>query len=99
MNEVLLVRNQYKTFKKAKIHAKKVLPPEPKSLVDMYLEGKDRPSKEYVVANRNSRFSTPALPANREEGNKPCVCKGKCTTKKCECRAADILCEKCKNRE
>ena len=43
-----------------------MLPVEPKSLVEQYLEGKERPSKEQVVASRKSRFSKPALPAITE---------------------------------
>ena len=60
-----------------------MLPVEPKSLVEQYLEGKERPSKEQVVASRKSRFSKPALPAitERQSAKKPCACQGKCATK------------------
>ena len=46
-----------------------MLPVEPKSLVEQYLEGKERPSKEQVVASRKSRFSKTALPAITERDN------------------------------
>ena len=85
-----------------------MLPIEPKSLVEQYLEGKERPSKEQVVASRKSRYSKRALPASTESesAKKPCACKGKCSTKKCYCRGRDTMCdtkcnckvEKCKNR-
>lgn len=109
LNEVVQHRSKHNTLKKAKLHADKVLPVEPKSLVEKYLEGKERPSKEEVVAGRKSRFSKPALPASTEGGSarKQCVCKGKCATKKCDCRGSDVMCDskckcdvtKCKNRE
>jgi hypothetical protein len=96
-------------MKKAKVHANVVLPAEPQSLVEQYLEGKERPLKEQVVSNRKSRFSTPALPINKDRGSgyKPCACKGKCATRKCDCRGMEVLCdskckckvEKCINRE
>ena len=72
-----------------------MLPVEPKSLVEKYLEGKERPSKEQVVATRKSRFSKPALPVSKESrsAKKPCACKGKCATKKCECRGRDLMCD------
>ena len=71
------------TLRKAKVYANEVLPVEPKSLVEQYLEGKECPSKEQVVASRKSRFSTPALPAitERQSAKKPCACQGKCATK------------------
>lgn len=101
LKEVIQLRSQYQTLKKAKVHADDVLPAEPKSLVEQYLAGKERPSKEQVVASRKSRFSTPALPTNKDRGseNKPCACKGKCATRKCNCRAMEVLCDsKCKCR-
>jgi hypothetical protein len=54
LNEVVHLRYKYPTLKKAKVHANEVLPVEPKSLVEQYLAGKDRPSKEQVVANLGS---------------------------------------------
>jgi hypothetical protein len=109
LNDVVKLRNQHNTIEKAMVYAKSVLPTEPRSLVEQYLEGKERPTKESVVANIRSRFSTPALPVSNERGSgqKHCVCKGKCATRKCDCRAADVICdskckcsiEKCKNRE
>ena len=87
-----------------------MLPVEPKSLVEQYLEGKERPSKEQVVASRKSRFSKPALTASTEgqSAKKPCSCKGKCATKNAVVRGGeDLMCdtkcnckvEKCKNHE
>ena len=109
LNEVVHLRYKYPTLKKAKVHANEVLPVEPKSLVEQYLAGKDRPSKEQVVASRKSRFSKPALPVNKERATeiKPCACKGKCATRKCDCRGMEVMCdtkckckiEKCINRE
>ena len=71
------------TLRKAKVYANEVLPVEPKSLVEQYLQGKERPSKGQVVASRKSRFSKPALPASteRQSAKKPCAFKGKCATK------------------
>ena len=108
LKEAVQLRSKYNTLKKAKVHANEVLPIEPKSLVEQYLEGKERPSKEQVVASRKSRYSKRALPASTESesAKKPCACKGKCFTKKCYCRGRDAMCdtecnckvEKCKNR-
>ena len=74
LNEVMRLRSQYKTIKKAKVYAH-MLPAEPQSLVAQYLEGKKRPSKEQVVASRKSRFSKPALPTSEKQRsqNKPCA--------------------------
>ena len=93
LKEAVQLRSKYNTLKKAKVHANEVLPIEPKSLVEQYLEGKERPSKEQVVASRKSRFSKPALPASTESesAKKPCACKGKCATKKCYCRGRDTM--------
>lgn len=109
LNEVMRLRSQYKTIKKAKVYAHNMLPAEPQSLVAQYLEGKERPSKEQVVASRKSRFSKPALPTSEKQRsqNKPCACKGKCATQKCNCRAVEVSCDskckckvaKCINRE
>ena len=109
LTEVVHLRTKYPTHKKAKSHANEVLPIEPRSLVEQYLAGKERQSKEDVVANRRSRFSKPALPVSkeRESTNKPCACKGKCATRKCDCRAIEVVCggqckckiAKCTNRE
>ena len=40
-------------MKKAKEHANVVLPAEPQSLVEQYLEGKERLLKEQVVSKEN----------------------------------------------
>ena len=109
LEEAVQLRRSYNTLEKAKVHANDVLPVEPRSLVEQYLQGKKRPSKEQVVASRKSRFSKPALPTSKESqlAKKPCACKGKCATKKCDCRGTNLMCdtrcnckvEKCKNRE
>ena len=93
LNEVMRLRSQYKTIKKAKVYAHDMLPAEPQSLVAQYLEGKERPSKEQVVASRKSRFSKPALPTSEKQRsqNKPCA------KQKCNCRAVEVSCDsKCK---
>ena len=77
----------------------RTLLPALQSLVMQYLEGKERPSKEQVVANRKSRFSKPALFTSEKQRSqsKPCACKGKCVTEKCNCRAVEVSCDsKCK---
>ena len=109
LNQALQLRTKYPTLRKAKAHANEVLPAEPESLVDQYLAGKERHSKELVVASRRSRFSKPALPTSQTQRSvtKACFCKGKCVTNKCNCRVMEVLCdsdcrcklEKCKNRE
>ncbi len=83
LNEVMKLRSQYKTIKKAKVYALDMLPAEPQSLVAQYLAGKERPLKEQVVASRKSRFSKPALPTSEKQRaeNEPCACKGKCATR------------------
>ena len=72
-----------------------MLPVEPKSLVEQYLEGKERPSKEQVVASRKSRFSKPVLPAitERQSAKKPCACQGKCATKNAVVGGEDLMCD------
>ena len=84
LNEVMKLRSQYKTIKKAKVYALDMLPAEPQSLVAQYLARKERPSKEQVVASRKLRFSKPALPTSEKQRaeNEPCACKGKCATRK-----------------
>ena len=109
LKETIKLRNKYPTLEKAIVHANEVLPAEPDSLVDQYLAGKERPSKELVVASRKSRFTKPALPTSDKQrsATKACLCKGKCATRKCNCRAMEVFCDsqckclldKCKNRE
>ena len=109
LNQTIQLRTQHPTLRKAKAHANEVLPAEPEFLMDQYLAGKERPSKELVVASRRSCFSKPALPTSQTQRSvtKACFCKGKCATKKCNCRAMEVLCdsqyscklEKCKNHE
>ena len=109
MSQAIQHRVKHNTLTKAKAHAEKVLPIEPQSLVQKYLGGQERPSKQQVVESRKSRFTKPALPVNKEHGpdQNPCECKGKCATKKCSCRADNIICDSqckcklgmCKNRE
>ena len=67
LNEVMRLRSQYKTMKKAKVHAHNMLPAEPQSLIAQYLAGKERTSKEHVVASRKSRFSKPAFPTSEKQ--------------------------------
>ena len=67
LNEGMRLRSQYKTLKKVKAYADNMLSVEPQSLVAQYLAGKERPSKEEVVANRKSRFSKPALPTSEKQ--------------------------------
>lgn len=104
-NEVINLRTKYTTLVKASAHAKKILPPEPCTLVEKYLAGKERPSKEEVVSARHSRCTKPALPTNTESSS--CFCKGKCATRACDCKSKQRICNsdcrcseiKCKNRE
>ena len=42
LNEVMKLRSQYNTIKKAKVHAHDILPTEPQSLVAQYLAGKEK---------------------------------------------------------
>lgn len=108
LDEVIKLRCKYNTLKKARKHAKKILPTEPCSLVEKYLQGSQKPAKEDVVAAIRTRFSKPALPAASlmgTEKNNSCSCKGKCATKKCICKSSNELCSsvctcsktKCKN--
>ena len=95
LNKTVQLRTKYLTLRKAKAHANEVLPAEPESLVDQYLAGKERPSKELVVASRRSGFSKPALPTSQTQRSvtKACFCKGKCATKKCNCKAIEVSCD------
>ena len=54
LKETVQLRSKYNTFKKAKVYSNEVLPDKPRSLVEQYLEGVERPSKEQVVASQNS---------------------------------------------
>jgi hypothetical protein len=104
LEEAIKLRAAYPTLAKAKEHAKIVLPAEPYSLVQKYLEGKVRQSKEEVVAARHSRYTSPALPLPQRE-HIPCCCKGMCPTTRCTCRGNEVNCNsnckcnksKCKN--
>jgi hypothetical protein len=105
MDNVLHLRSDHPTLKKASIYSKSILPPEPPSLIEKYTKGKERPKREEVVANRHSRFSKPALPESPINIS-VCICKGKCATKACSCRSKKRKCSnecgcdvaKCKNR-
>jgi hypothetical protein len=108
LDEVIKLRCKYNTLKKVRKHAKKILPTEPCSLVEKYLQGSQKPAKEDVVAAIRIRFSKPALPAaslTGTEKNNLCSCKGKCAMKKCFCKSSNELCSsvctcsktKCKN--
>ena len=106
-DEVVNLRTQYKTLETAKDNAMNRLPAEPCTLVDQYLIGKERPSKEQVVTNRHTRYSTPAIVAESESEIVSCNCKGKCATRACNCKKVDVDCGstcgcsevKCKNRQ
>ncbi|KXJ09293.1 hypothetical protein AC249_AIPGENE8778 [Exaiptasia diaphana] len=105
-DEVVQLRLQYKTLKTAKQHAMETLPHEPTSLVEKYLAGRERPLKEQVIANRRTRYSSPAVSTTSAEVVS-CSCKGKCATRACNCKGKDIDCTdacccsevKCKNRQ
>ena len=91
LEKAIKLRAAYPTLAKAKEHAKIVLPAEPYSLVQKYLEGKVRQSKEEVVAARHSRYTSPALPLPQRE-HIPCCCKGMCATTRCTCRGNEVNC-------
>ena len=76
-HECLQLRKDFASLKKAKSHAKELLPEEPISLVEKYNDGKQPYAKADLVATRHSRFTLPALPV---EGSH-CDCSGKCSTK------------------
>ncbi|CAB4012400.1 Hypothetical predicted protein [Paramuricea clavata] len=83
-DDVIQLRSQYPTFKKASTYSKSVLPPEPSSLVERYNKGKERPRWDEVIANHHTCFSKPALPEERGSAQSiSCSCKGKCATKAC----------------
>jgi hypothetical protein len=82
--ESLELRAKYCTLKKAQKHAKQVLPKEPISLVEKYLDGNQAESKASVIARRYSRFLKPAYPVQNES---ICRCSGKCATVRCACKA------------
>jgi hypothetical protein len=46
------LRKEFSNMKKAKFHAKELLPEEPCSLVEKYLAGNQPQSKTEVIANR-----------------------------------------------
>ena len=60
------LRSQYQSLKKAKAHAHDMLPTEPQSLVAKYLTGKERPSKEQVVASGHVSVNQPYLQVKKE---------------------------------
>ena len=92
LDEVVQLRSRHNTLNEARKHAKKILPPEPCSLVEKYLKGKQRPSKKDVLTVKRSRFSKPALPLTQTVKKNSCSCKGKCATKKCICKSSKELC-------
>lgn len=83
--ESLKLRREYPTLKKAKKHAKEILPKEPISLVEKYLGGNQPESKASVIARKYSRFTKPAYPV--EANDTICRCSGKCATVRCSCKA------------
>lgn len=100
------MRSRYQTLHKAKAHANEVLLVEPGTLVEQYLTGKERPLKEQVIASRKSRFTKPAFSSENTE-IVLCSCKGKCATRRCDCKEKETICSnecgcneaKCTNRE
>ena len=65
LDEVMQLRSKHNTVKKAKKHAKNILPREPCSLVLKYLKAMQKQFKEDLVAAKRSRFSKPALPSTQ----------------------------------
>lgn len=88
--ESLSLRKKYNTLKKAKQHAKRILPHEPMSLVVKYQDGKEPESKASVVSRKYSRFSIPACPV--QDDAVKCQCAGKCKTRRCPCRSEAKKC-------
>ena len=60
--ECLKQIQDFATVEKASKNARALLPKEPISLLESYLNGNSRLAKEVVVARRHSRFTKPALP-------------------------------------
>ena len=87
--EAMKLRKESSNMKKAKSHAKELLPEEPCSLVEKYLAGNQPQSKTEVIANRYSRFTKPALPTENE---RLCECSGKCATCRCPCKKVKSKC-------
>ncbi|CAB4031322.1 Hypothetical predicted protein, partial [Paramuricea clavata] len=81
--ECLKLRNDFSTLKKAISHSKELLPEEPVTLVEKYLDGKQPKPKSDIVAAKHSRFTQPALPGVDEDH---CDCSGKCATRRCKCK-------------
>ncbi len=71
--------------------AKQSLPTKPPTLVNKYLEGKERLDKNLVVSRRHSRFTKPAMPC--APGEFHCFCGGKCATKRCICKQKATVCD------
>ena len=84
--EVVRLRKDFGTLKKAKCHAKELLPKEPASLVEKYTKGTARQPKAEVIAKKYSRFTKPAYPVDKE--HPMCDCSGKCATVRCPCKKA-----------
>ena len=78
------------TLEKANVYAKHSLPSKPATLVDTYLEGKERLDKSLVISQRHSRFSKSAMPSI--PGEFQCSCKGECATKNCKCKENEVAC-------
>ena len=89
--ESVQLRAKHRTLKRAQKNANLVLPPEPMSLVEQYLNGKQAESKASVVNRRYSRFSKPALPLP-DQNKSSCTCSGKCATIRCACKALGNMC-------
>lgn len=88
LQEVIKLRSQYPTLQKARLHVSMLLQPKPMTMVSNYLEGKPRPKKTDVIAQRHSRYSKPALAIEIVY----CACTGKCATKRCTCKSSGNAC-------
>lgn len=87
--EAIKLRKDFGNIQKAKWHANELLPKEPISLVEKYLEGNQPQSKAEVIVNRYSRFTKPAYPVEDECS---CECSGKCATVRCSCKKITKKC-------
>ena len=88
--EVIQLRKDFSTLRKAKCHAKEFLPTEPVSLVEKYTKDAGRKSKAEVISTKYSRFTKPAYPVDKELPL--CDCSGKCATVRCPCKKSFQKC-------
>ncbi len=87
--EVIQLRKDFGTLKKAKCHAKEFLPKEPVSLAEKYTKGTERKTKAEVIATKYSRFTKPAYPVDKEL--LLCDCSGKCATVRYPCNEMHVV--------